>query len=534
MEQEIYLTATLTDAVPAARFAWYHAASDEKEPVYYPLDPENPELELLDNEDDISYEEITVLACPFCHRVFHQSEITNLPDSIEEALSPYYGDAWKEIALLHDVPFEYISRCPACGKAWHICPENLRPVDSGSAIFQSFRTERRDTDVLVHIGAVIPTLSVDALQIQTQTYQICFHTASGESIEMTPTGQKSITFNAPWQILEETFQEPARMQEAAAALADVIGCQVPQLRTLQQLCIWNRFRWADAETIDRLKAIPDVASYFTDIAPDETRESVMQKLLAGLGIHDCKTTRRALTQDITCIQDAKVFAALGFTSMDCFRKMLETRQLRCYATLPLNTPAISRFMHDLIARKGEMAALRSVMASQDSYMLRDTANYYASGLEQLPEEDCLHMLHGTIAEIHDRLLEHVRINERPNEAIQYSTGQKKYLQHDINGISFRLAADTDELYEVGGRMYNCVASYCDAALLGQSLIVIGRDKTGAPVLCIELSPYFSLVQLRAIRNTIPQEPLRSAALEWIERSGVHATGCEDYRAMCNA
>ena len=85
MEKEIYLTADLTDAVPAPRFAWYNPETDEKEPIYYPEDPEDPELELLDNEGEISYEDVSVLACPFCRRVLRFSEIAVLPEETEEA-----------------------------------------------------------------------------------------------------------------------------------------------------------------------------------------------------------------------------------------------------------------------------------------------------------------------------------------------------------------------------------------------------------------------------------------------------------------
>ena len=312
------------------------------------------------------------------------------------------------------------------------------------------------------------------------------------------------------------------------------GTQPPELQTLQQLCTWNRFRWADAKTVADLTGIRDAASYFAGIAPDEPRETVLQKLIAGLGIHDCKTTRRALTEDIGCIQDARVFAKLGFTTMDSFRRMLEEKKLRCYADMHLEDPALHRFMQDLIARKSEAAALRSVMELQDAATLRDTAAYYVRGLEQLPEADCLRLLHGTISEIHDRLLEHVRISERPNEVIAYTSGQRKYLEHDIGGVSFRLAADTDELYEVGGKMHNCVATYCDAALRGESLIVIGREADGTPVLCIELTSRLNLVQLKGIRNAIPRGRLAAAALEWTDRADIRTGSCEDFAALFRA
>ncbi|MCR4643872.1 MAG: PcfJ domain-containing protein [Oscillospiraceae bacterium] len=527
--RDIYLTAEVTDAVPAARFWWYNKATDEKEPVHYPDDLDDPELELLDNEDDVEYTDVSVLACPFCQKVFRYSEITELPDEIREDLLPYYGDGWKDAALMYDVPYTFLSRCPACGHGWDITEENLFPIVSGKnrEIVQHFGLTDDGDCVTATVETVIPALTAEELRIQKQTYRLVFHTATGETVEMTPTGQKDVTYVQPWSAFDTVFGDRANVQRTADRIGDLTGHQPPELETLQQLCLWNRFRWINAESAEKLLTVKDPASYFTDIAPDEPRNVMLQKLTAGIGIRDCKSIRRALIDDISIIEDARVFAVLGFTSVDVFRYALEERKLRELIRYELPPEQTCRFARALISRKGEKAALRCILSDPD-YVLRDTANYYARALGQIPEEQCLHMLRGSLSEIHDRLIEHVRIEERANETIEYTMYQHERLDHIVNGITYRLAKDTDELYEVGSRMHNCVATYCDDALRGKSLIVVGRDEKHVPVLCIELNG-FSLVQLKADRNAIPAGDLAEAALRWADAAQVYTGACEDYR-----
>jgi hypothetical protein len=149
------------------------------------------------------------------------------------------------------------------------------------------------------------------------------------------------------------------------------------------------------------------------------------------------------------------------------------------------------------------------------YKLLTDVNY------ELPENT------GTLKEIHDNLsrLNHKR--KYSNLTINYSEDEQN-LEMDCRGYSFRLAKDTDALYDIGKALSICVGSYGrDAA--AKKCTIVTMSKNDKYVACIELKvnkKNMVMKQLKGRFNHTVQEI--APVTEWVAATGVNAQ-CYDYQ-----
>jgi hypothetical protein len=139
-------------------------------------------------------------------------------------------------------------------------------------------------------------------------------------------------------------------------------------------------------------------------------------------------------------------------------------------------------------------------------------------------------LKGNIEEIHNRLAVIDMQVAHMNVEIKYTEREKKaFNTMSIEGLTFSLASDTNELVRVGQEMHICVGSYRDKALSKNCTIIIARDLTLKPVICIEVDMRtYSLIQAKAVCNNLVQEHKAEALKKWVEVTGLETLYCEDY------
>ena len=135
---------------------------------------------------------------------------------------------------------------------------------------------------------------------------------------------------------------------------------------------------------------------------------------------------------------------------------------------------------------------------------------------------------GNLKEVHDALavLDHKR--KYGNKEIEYSDVEKA-LEIDLGEYSFRLAKDTDSLYDIGKTMGICVGSYSNRAA-AKACTILTMQKAEKYVACIELrvrNRDVSMAQLKSKYNhTVAEiEPV----VEWVQKTGIKASDCYDYR-----
>ena len=138
---------------------------------------------------------------------------------------------------------------------------------------------------------------------------------------------------------------------------------------------------------------------------------------------------------------------------------------------------------------------------------------------------------GNLREVHDELVVLDRKWRFGNKPIDY-TDVEKALEIDCGEYSFRLAKDTDSLYDIGKQMGICVGSYGREAV-AKNCTILTMQKADQYVACIELrvrKKHAAMVQLKSrFNHTVSEiEPV----VEWVNITGVDPN-CSDYQYAIN-
>ena len=167
--------------------------------------------------------------------------------------------------------------------------------------------------------------------------------------------------------------------------------------------------------------------------------------------------------------------------------------------------------------------LLNILDADQNYLLTDSARMYGLLPEQVRPERSV----GNLKEIHDNLVVLDRKWRFGNRVIQYADVEKA-LEIDCGEYSFRLAKDTDTLYDIGKQMGICVGSYSREAL-AKSCTIMTMQKADKYIACIELrmsKKQAHIVQLKSkFNHTVSEiEPI----VQWVGLTGVDPN-CRDYQ-----
>jgi hypothetical protein len=137
---------------------------------------------------------------------------------------------------------------------------------------------------------------------------------------------------------------------------------------------------------------------------------------------------------------------------------------------------------------------------------------------------------GSFVEIHDELSQIITKIRYTNKEIPYQKSDYNLVEN-INGYTFELAKDTNQLVEIGQKMGICVGGYRDAALSQYSKIVhVTYDSKY--VGCIELTSKHALLQAKAKYNNMMSGNLAKAMRKWVKIKKIkNPENCYDYRRL---
>ena len=152
-------------------------------------------------------------------------------------------------------------------------------------------------------------------------------------------------------------------------------------------------------------------------------------------------------------------------------------------------------------------------------------------LKYLPKDYRPERAIGNLREIHDELVVLDRKWRFGNRPIDY-TDIERALEVDCGEYSFRLAKDTDSLYDIGKKMGICVGSYGREAV-AKNCTILTMQKADKYIACIELrvrKKHAAMVQLKSrFNHTVSEiEPV----VEWVNITGVDPN-CSDYQYAIN-
>lgn len=142
-----------------------------------------------------------------------------------------------------------------------------------------------------------------------------------------------------------------------------------------------------------------------------------------------------------------------------------------------------------------------------TYILNDTKRLFTQIKAKMKDYSVdysreIHDLHDIFSDDYNKL-RHANTPIKPNEYIE-----KAFEGFTVNGITYEMAKETDELIKVGAFMDICVGGYGERAVNKKCYIVIGRDANSNPVTCIELrgsNKKYHVCQVKKRRNYTPKD-----------------------------
>lgn len=185
--------------------------------------------------------------------------------------------------------------------------------------------------------------------------------------------------------------------------------------------------------------------------------------------------------------------------------------------MKLNTPRSKEMWQELIKRCGEPAVLRW-MLSEDIRDIEDCVDMYTK--LDAKYQDLLWAKRFKLKNFHDEVM-NIFNKQEYGDVILPAQPQ---LQADMNGMHFLVPKTAADLMTAGKRLKNCVGSYRDRVMKGQTAIVVVTDDALKPVACLELAnkgtkkgrPIFDLVQAKLFANeTLKKNAhINSTVMQW--------------------
>lgn len=188
------------------------------------------------------------------------------------------------------------------------------------------------------------------------------------------------------------------------------------------------------------------------------------------------------------------------------------------------TQGLRDFLRLYRFQKGEAAAMRAVLSSDSYYEMRDAANMYF-GLNRQQRKEFWSMKIKA-RDVHDTLM---ALNKKSRiENIPVQNG-KRYdaLAGTVDGYEFSLPKETHELVDVGTILHNCVATYANRVVGGETAIVTVK-KDNKLLACIEVVPKFKAGRFNEIHQAkifgndraSRDAELNNAIIDWADKTNL--------------
>ena len=310
------------------------------------------------------------------------------------------------------------------------------------------------------------------------------------------------------------------------------------------LTLYNRLPNFSCKHLMQLLIKADSSSnyYMKDLFKNIKRDTVdieaLMTLCKNIKMPTTKKTKKMISEDIGIVRDMMVIRYFGFKDINVIYNYLSLPDkvrndfANYYSYTTPEKKNLKVFIKDMIKHKGEPKTLKTLFSDDYfSHYLYDSAKMYSDFKNQgmVIKE----YFTDNIKKIHDRLsLDYPKI-QYANVNIPYKESAKRYNMM-VNGFTFNLAKDTNELIKIGQDLKICVGGYREQAINSTSIIISMKDDKDNYVGCIELTKDFRrLVQAKAVCNNLLQEHKAEALREWVQTFDIDASNCYDYEHILN-
>ena len=256
---------------------------------------------------------------------------------------------------------------------------------------------------------------------------------------------------------------------------------------------------------------------------ERTDTEVLNKFLRKNHINGYRVLRKVYSEAPLILFTYIRLHAAGFRDVNLYNKVIQdSKNYNFINDLPRE--AFIFFSRYCIKRRGEIATLNLLLKLIDQEKLDD--NDFAF----LDRNDAFTMFHKYFRHIPKQLKKDIlkdgftQFNHDALSNLSYRLTSKKItfkyseeerkLEDDIDGYSFRLPRNSNQLCEIGTSLHNCVASYADQ-ISKKECTIIYVTKNDKYKICIEVRGK-EIFQERVDRNDCPDEEEERILQKWHE------------------
>ena len=211
-----------------------------------------------------------------------------------------------------------------------------------------------------------------------------------------------------------------------------------------------------------------------------------------------------------------------FSDANIFNSILTSKELyEFFDKADINE--LRFFCRIAFKKRGELPALNLLKkAAKNGYFVLDSISMFYDYYRSIPKSLVDDILSDGFTHFNHDALSNISYKcQNPYIKFRYTAEQKR-LEDDIDGFSFRLPVDSNQLAEIGSSLHNCVASYAKNVKKKDCTIVYAK-KDGKYELCIEVVKK-SVRQELTNRNARPTDEQVSALDKWHARHSLDARG----------
>lgn len=300
----------------------------------------------------------------------------------------------------------------------------------------------------------------------------------------------------------------------------------------------------DIEMVDWIGAIPTVSNSELVYSLQIKRKYNIQNTLLSKLIQSARTNRDNIHSIIKNMSEKemmshfkvntkrlqKIHENYGFNSYVEYYDLIEDQNnlnklielsSRGYK-LARSSAKYKDFLYQYKKNNTEKRFMNQLSANINKYYLSDTIDLFRMIKEKMKDYSVDYSK--TIEELHDIFSKDYNKLQHENKKIAINkTISSIFKDFSVNGITYRMPKDTDELIKVGAFMDICVGGYGERAVNKDCYIVIGYNKDNKPVTCLEFKKYkneYNLVQAKKRKNYTPKDSETNALSELLEKNKV--------------
>ena len=262
---------------------------------------------------------------------------------------------------------------------------------------------------------------------------------------------------------------------------------------------------------------------------ERTDTEVLNKFLRKTHINGYRILRKVYADSPLILLTYRRLHDAGFRDVNLYNRVIQNGEYYNFIDILPRADFIF-FSNYCIKHRGENATLNLLLKQVDQENSEyddfafldhaDTLTMFHKYFRHIPKQLKKDILKDGFTQFNHDALSNLSYRLSTKRIIfNYSEDEKK-LEDDIDGYSFRLPQNSNQLCEIGTSLHNCVASYADQVSKKECTIIY-VTKNDEYKICIEVRGK-EILQERVDRNVSPNEEEKIILQKWYEGHALNA------------